>query len=119
MRHTFLVVALAWAGARAFSGIVALVTEISAIVTYVTSEFAVTGKRVFLKSSVLSIRTAEVLLTKVEGLQVHQGLMGRILGFGSVVVSGSGGTKEVFPLVQAAMELRQQVASLIEAGANP
>lgn len=45
--------------------------------------------------------------------------MGRILGFGSVMVSGTGGSKEVFPLVQGPMELRQQVLRQIEAGANP
>jgi uncharacterized membrane protein YdbT with pleckstrin-like domain len=58
----------------------------------------------------------EVLLNKVEGIQVNQGILGRILGFGSITVSGTGGTKDPFHKIDAPLEFRkkaqEQIASV-------
>jgi uncharacterized membrane protein YdbT with pleckstrin-like domain len=40
--------------------------------------------------------SVELLINKVEGIQVNQGILGRILGFGSITISGTGGTKNPF-----------------------
>jgi uncharacterized membrane protein YdbT with pleckstrin-like domain len=74
-----------------------------------TSEFAVTNKRVILKLGVLNTRSVELLLPKIEGVTVTQSLAGRLLGFGGIVVTGSGGTQEPFSSIQAPLELRQAV----------
>ena len=58
---------------------------------YATSEFAVTNKRVIIKVGWLTRRTVETMLSKVEGIGVDQSVLGRILNFGSVVVTGTGG----------------------------
>src|SRR5262249_35822211 len=65
-----------------------------------TSEFAVTNRRVIVKLGVLSTRSFELLLPKVEGIAVNQGLMGKMFGYGDIVVTGSGGTKEIFTGIQ-------------------
>lgn len=83
--------ALSWA----FVG-VAVVTGISPLVNYYTSEFGVTNKRVWIKRGLIWRSTFETLLTKVEAIQVDQSIWGRMLGYGSVVVSGTGGSKEHF-----------------------
>lgn len=81
-----------------------------------TSEFAVTNKRVILKLGVLSTRSVELLLAKIEGIAVTQSLWGRLLGFGEIVVTGSGGTQEPFADIQAPLELRQAVQAATEGG---
>lgn len=80
-----------------------------------SSEFAVTNKRVIIKLGVLSIRSVELLLAKVEGIEVTQGLLGRLFGYGQIVVIGSGGTREPFPDIQSPLEFRLAVQAATDA----
>ncbi len=74
-----------------------------------SSEFAVTNKRVIIKLGVLKTRSVELLLPKIEGITVTQTLGGRLLGFGEIVVIGTGGTEESFTGIQAPLDFRQAV----------
>jgi uncharacterized membrane protein YdbT with pleckstrin-like domain len=78
-------------------------------VDYASSEFAVTNKRVIIKVGVLRRRTVEMLNTKVEAIGVNQGILGRILGYGNIVVTGTGGTNEVFNGISSPLEFRRAV----------
>ena len=82
---------------------------------YSTSEFAVTNKRVIIKVGWVKRRTVETMLSKVEGINVEQDLIGRILGYGTVVVTGTGGTKEQFTKIANPFEFRRQVQGAIAA----
>jgi hypothetical protein len=46
---------------------------------------------------------------------VNQGIAGRMFGYGDIVVTGSGGTEEAFPDIQAPLELRRAVQSVTDA----
>jgi uncharacterized membrane protein YdbT with pleckstrin-like domain len=78
------------------------------------TEMAVTDKRLVVKVGVASRRTLELLLSKVESIGVEESVMGRILGFGTVVVRGTGGTPEPFDRVAHPIEFRKQVQQQIE-----
>jgi membrane protein YdbS with pleckstrin-like domain len=73
------------------------------------SEFAVTNKRIVVKLGFFTTRTVELLHSKVETISVNQGLLGKMLGFGDIVVTGSGGTREEFKAVASPLELRRAV----------
>jgi len=73
------------------------------------SEFAVTNKRVIIKLGVLTTRSVEILLPKIESITVSQGLGGRMLGYGEIVVIGTGGTEEPFAGIQAPLDFRQAI----------
>jgi len=73
------------------------------------TEMAVTNKRVIIKVGVLRRRTVEMLNTKVEAIAVNQGLLGRIFGYGDIVVTGTGGTNEPFNGISAPLEFRRAV----------
>lgn len=73
------------------------------------SEFAVTNKRIIVKLGFFTTRTLELLHSKVETISVYQGLLGKMLGYGDIVVTGSGGTREVFKAVASPLELRRAV----------
>jgi hypothetical protein len=74
-----------------------------------SSEFAITNKRVVIKVGLVRRHSLELLLQKVEGIGVDQGIIGRILGYGTIIVSGVGGTKEAFPRISNPLEFRRQV----------
>jgi len=73
------------------------------------SEFAVTDKRVLVKTGILNRHTLETLLTKVENISVDQSLWGRMLNYGTITVTGTGGTKEQFAGIAAPLEFRKQI----------
>lgn len=81
------------------------------------SEFAVTNKRVLVKVGILKTSSLETMLNRVEGIHVEQGVIGKILNSGSIVIRGVGGTASPFPNIDRPFEFRQavnsQIASLI------
>jgi uncharacterized membrane protein YdbT with pleckstrin-like domain len=82
---------------------------IGAVISYATTEFAVTNRRVMAKTGWWQRRSLELLLRQVESVSVNQRLLGRLLGYGDVVITGSGGTWESFPNIAAPLELRRRV----------
>jgi len=93
-----------------FFGFMAL---INALITYYTTEFAVTDKRVIAKRGLVRRHSLELLLTKVESVGVDQPILGRLLNYGTITVVGTGGTKEKFKNIVDPMELRSQVHTQI------
>jgi uncharacterized membrane protein YdbT with pleckstrin-like domain len=95
--------------------VIALVLLLSAWIQRRNSEFAVTSKRVIIKLGVITTRSMELLLSKIEGITVTQSLMGRMFGYGEIVVTGSGGTQEPFDSIQSPLDFRQAVQAATEA----
>jgi hypothetical protein len=77
------------------------------------TEMAVTNKRVIVKSGLAERRTTEILLSRIESVVVDEPALGRILGYGTVIVRGTGGTPEVFQKIQNPLKFREQVQSQI------
>jgi uncharacterized membrane protein YdbT with pleckstrin-like domain len=78
------------------------------------TEMTVTNKRVFIKVGLAARRTVELLLSRVESIGVEESVMGRMFGYGSVIVHGTGGTPEVFNRIAHPLEFRTQVQQQIE-----
>ena len=78
-------------------------------VELLTSEFAVTTTRLIFKVGLIARYTTELLLGKVESIGVQQTLAGRLLNYGDLVVTGTGGVREVFPRVHDPIEFRNHV----------
>jgi len=91
----------------------ALIVSIPTFINYSSSEFGVTNKRVIGKVGFIRRSSTELLLTRVEGIQVRQSIMGRMLGYGSVTISGTGGLKEPFHKISNPLELRRVVQEQI------
>jgi len=89
--------------------IFALIGLLVARIKVITSEFAVTNNRVLVKIGFIRRHSLEIVLPQVEGIGVDQGIIGRILGFGTIVVSGTGTTREPFIRIRRPLEFRRQV----------
>jgi hypothetical protein len=94
-------------------GIAAIAWLVSYIVMRST-EFVITNKRVTTKTGIVKRNSLETLLEKVETVGIHQDLMGRMLGYGDVTVSGTGGSHEVFHTIAKPLELRRMVHEQVE-----
>ena len=97
----------------AFISLRALLTLfIAPLIDYLTSEFAITNKRIIIKVGFISRRTLELNLSKVESVTVDQSILGRILGYGTITVIGTGGTKEPFGDIREPLDFRRQFQQL-------
>jgi uncharacterized membrane protein YdbT with pleckstrin-like domain len=99
-----------WPTVVVLAGIAALVF-LGEWILYKTSEFAVTDRRVIIKVGWVKRRTLETMLGKVEALEVEQSVLGRMFNFGTITVTGTGGTLETFDRISAPFEFRKQVQS--------
>jgi uncharacterized membrane protein YdbT with pleckstrin-like domain len=98
-------VALLW-----LAGVIIVIGSLLPLyVRWQTSEFAVTDRRVLVKVGLLSVHTLELLLPKVEAIGVDQTIGGRLLGYGTLRIVGTGGTVETFARVAQPQALREAV----------
>ena len=104
-----------WACLGVFLFLFAILSFISLAISYATSEFAVTNRRVLAKAGFIRRRSLELLLTQVEGTRIHQGILGRLFGYGTVVVTGTGGTIGVFKNIEDPLRFRKQIQGQIHA----
>jgi uncharacterized membrane protein YdbT with pleckstrin-like domain len=77
-----------------------------------SSEFVITNKRIIIKTGIISRKTFEMNLSKIESVNVDQSFMGRILGYGSMSIIGTGGTRESFHNILKPIEFRKAFQEL-------
>jgi len=106
----------AFPGAGLFFQIVAGIVAVVALVLLVrewfdqwTTEIVVTNKRVVYKRGFISRYTSEMNMEKVESVGVDQNLPGRILGYGSVDIRGTGSGMERLTGIAAPLALRNAI----------
>ena len=87
--------------------VVGLFILIAAWIKYQTTEFAVTDRRVIAKTGLVSRRTVEMFLDKVESLNVEQSVPGRMFDYGTVTIRGTGATSEPFGSISSPLALRK------------
>ncbi len=75
---------------------------------------AVTNHRVLIKKGVVDRTTLELLLSRIESIGVNETPLGRMLGYGTVILRGTGGTPEQFDRIAKPLEFRREVQSQIE-----
>jgi uncharacterized membrane protein YdbT with pleckstrin-like domain len=85
------------------------------LVFVMSTEFGLTDRRIIAKRGLIRRRSLELLLTKVESVHVNQDLLGRIFDFGTVTITGTGGTRERFPAISNPLKLRRLIHEQIEA----
>ncbi len=87
-----------------------------AYVRYKSTELAVTTRRVIVKTGFVSRQTVEINLNKVESIQVNQGVLGRMLDFGTLVVAGTGTSHEPIAGISRPIEFRKAFIEAQDAG---
>ena len=99
--------------------LIAAFPVLAATLTWHSAEFAVTNKRVILKTGFIESKTAEMFLNKIESVGVDQSIVGRILDYGTIVIRGTGGSLEPFHRVSAPLRFRRQIQEQIGKSFEP
>jgi uncharacterized membrane protein YdbT with pleckstrin-like domain len=72
---------------------------VGAYIDSTTTELALTNKRVIAKFGLIRRESVDLALTKVEGINYNQTILGRLLGYGSIIVRGTGGGGTPIPRI--------------------
>tara|TARA_B100001964_G_C13806077_1_gene410923 strand:+ start:66 stop:470 length:405 start_codon:yes stop_codon:yes gene_type:complete len=83
------------------------------ILKIIFTEQGVTTKKGLKKVGIISRNTEELLLSKVETVEIKQGVLGRILGYGDVPLTGTGSSSLVFNTISNPMNVKKNIESLL------
>lgn len=105
----------AFLAAGIFLLVLAGIVVLTAIVRRNAVEIGVTDRRVMIKTGMANRRSLEIMLPKVESVGIEESMVGRALGYGTVVIRGTGGTPEPFQRIARPAELRIKVQEQVDA----
>jgi uncharacterized membrane protein YdbT with pleckstrin-like domain len=91
---------------------------IYAIMQRNSTEMAVTNRRVIIKTGMMSRRSLEIMLQKVESIGIEESAFGRMFGYGTVTIHGTGGTPEPFRMIAHPSEFRKEVQQQMDAASR-
>jgi len=94
--------------------IIAIIWLMKAFLTYISTELAITTKRVIAKFGFIRRNTTELNHNKVESLNVDQGIIGRVLNFGTVRIHGTGAGMSPIPKVEDPLSFRRAQNEAVE-----
>jgi uncharacterized membrane protein YdbT with pleckstrin-like domain len=80
-----------------------------------STELVITSRRLIAKFGVTSTQSIEIRFDRIETVRVKQSLMGRILNYGDIVVTGTGSTFDPIPDISKPMLFRAALNEAMEA----
>ncbi len=101
-------------GLALFCLVIGLYSFTKAYIAYESSEYGVTNKRVLMKVGLLDRSSLEIFLDKIEAVHVDQTFTGRIFGYGSIIITGTGGSKDYFLNVPEPLDFRKMIQQEID-----
>jgi uncharacterized membrane protein YdbT with pleckstrin-like domain len=94
---------------------VAIIWGIYRLLIYFSTELAVTNKRVIAKTGIIRRNVVDVSNSKIEGVTYHQGIIGRVFGYGSVLVRGTGVGQVPIPFIERPEFFKHEVGRVLHA----
>jgi len=97
---------------QGLAGIVLVLAFLDAVgcaIQRISTELAVTDQRVIFKRGILARHTIEMNRSKVESVDVDQSIIGRIFGYGTVLLRGTGGSLEPFRKIDDPITFRSYI----------
>jgi uncharacterized membrane protein YdbT with pleckstrin-like domain len=91
--------------------LLALSSGLRAFIRRVTTELAVTDQRVIYKAGLLARHTLEMNRAKVESVTVDQTMLGRLFGYGTIIVRGTGSTLEPIRNISDPLTFRSHITT--------
>jgi len=76
-----------------------------------TTELAVTDRRVIYKERLIARRTLEMNRSRVESVDVYQSILGRLLGYGTITLRGTGGSGEPMSNIDDPLTFRSYITA--------
>jgi len=82
-------------------------------VTYHFSSLTIQKKRVILRTGVLVRQTVDISLSKIETMDIRQSIIGSIFHYGTLVIIGTGGSRQLINHLQKPLTCRRYIEQLM------
>jgi len=79
------------------------------LILFLSSEYGITSKRVLGKTGLIRRHSLDIVLAKVEAVRLKQNILGRILNYGHLEVTGTGGTEELLKFIPDPLTFRNVI----------
>jgi uncharacterized membrane protein YdbT with pleckstrin-like domain len=93
------------------AALVGLFFFLGAAIRRASTELAVADQRVVFKHGIIARHTIEMNRSKVESVDVDQSLLGRIFGYGTVMLRGTGGSLEPMAAIADPLTFRSHITA--------
>lgn len=94
--------------------VIALISWLNTLLTYITSDFVVTNKRIMMKEGFFIRHANEMRLSTISTVNITQGIIGQILNYGTLLINAFGGDADSFTEIAHAFEFQKQVQGQID-----
>lgn len=105
----FLIVGDSMVGVGAILLLVGVFFLIKNFIYVFSTELYITQKFTIAKYGLIKCDTIEMLNNKVESIRVNQGIIGRVLNYGDIVIVGAGGSSSPIRFISTPLEFRRQL----------
>jgi len=98
--------------------VVGIVVFLTLMIRKWTTEIGITSHRLVRKTGFISLKTEEVALPNIEGVKVSQGLWGRLFGYGTLRIEGTGDDFVDIPNIDDPVGFRRAIETAKGMGAR-
>lgn len=81
--------------------------------TYQFSSLTIKKKQVILRTGILVRQTIDIPLNKIESIDIRQSILGSLFKYGSIVITGTGGTRQWMTYVARPLTCRRHIEQLM------
>ena len=82
-------------------------------VTYYFSSLTIKKNHVIIRTGVIVRQTIDIPLNKIEAIDIRQSIMGSVLNYGLVCITGTGGTRRVVNFLHNPLTCRRHIEHLM------
>lgn len=95
---------------------VGLILGLAYFVAYKFSIFEIYPQVLTVRSGVLVRQTTNIPIDKIETIDLIQSILGSVLNYGTLIIIGSGGTRNVINNIASPLTCRRQIEQLLQDG---
>lgn len=81
--------------------------------TYRFSSLTIKKKQIILRTGLLVRNTLDISLNKIESIDIRQSVLGSILQYGSIVITGTGGSRQMVHYLSKPLTCRRYIEELL------
>jgi len=82
-------------------------------VNYRFSSLTIKKKQVIFRTGLLVRQTVDISLVRIESIDIRQSLLGSLLQYGSLVITGTGGSRQVIDYIAKPLTCRRHIEQLM------
>ncbi len=81
--------------------------------TYQFSSLTIKKRQVILRTGILVRQTIDIPINKIESIDIRQSLIGSLFRYGSLVITGTGGTRQMVNYLNGPLTCRRHIEQLM------